>query len=109
MQLLQVFDLCSVKQFGPVAHQCPTLLFCGLVAGVNIFRLNHTHMNTPPEMNKDLGILLWLSNCMYESNLWVGKGGGDLLCLYLSSAHENWKQGENYMDLKFMKRENVQV
>lgn len=41
---------------------------------------------------------------MYEGNLWFGKEDGGLLCLYLSSAHENWKQGENYMDIKFCKK-----
>lgn len=55
-------------------------------------------------MNKNLGILLWLSNCLYESNLWFGREGGDLLCLYLSSDHENWKQAENYMGTKFYEK-----
>lgn len=41
---------------------------------------------------------------MYEGDLWFGKEGGDLLCLYLSSAHENWKQGENYMAMKVCKK-----
>lgn len=55
-------------------------------------------------MTKNLGILLWLSNSMYDDNLWFGKEGGDLLHLYLSSAHENWKQGENYMAIQFCKK-----
>lgn len=55
-------------------------------------------------MKKNLGILLWLFSCMYEGNLWFGKEDGDLLCLHLSSAHENWTQGENYMAIKFYKK-----
>lgn len=42
-------------------------------------------------MNKNPGMILWLSNYMCEGNLCFGKESRDLLCLYLNSAHEKWK------------------
>lgn len=52
VQLLEVFDLHSPKQFGLVMSQCHQLLSHGL-AIVDIFVLNHTHMNITPRNEQE--------------------------------------------------------